>query len=240
MKNTDNAKLFTIEIKLPAFFFSQHTRIPKQTLLAFCFCKCYLKSRIVKHLLNTCLKLWICHILHQSQPGALTSNKTQTNQTNQAYWCFWQGLTCTVEKNTAITCPWLLVRDLRTSSDRIFVVPSHIDSTWWQKRPCKSKKEPFGATAVNKGEHEPMKIWGSVKGLSRKSPKISCLTTSGKKLCWWERGAQLHYWTRKQSPAPGTDHVPSLVMMGLRKAARKNCNTCSESGEECVFLWACL
>lgn len=44
--------------------FLQRTRIPKWALPAFCFCKCYLKTRIVRHLLNTCLKLsvWSCSL----------------------------------------------------------------------------------------------------------------------------------------------------------------------------------
>lgn len=55
-------------------------------------------------------------------------------------------LTCTVDRNTAITCPWLLARDRSTSRDRILVVPSHMDSTCGEEH-----QGAFAVTAAEKG-----------------------------------------------------------------------------------------
>lgn len=70
------------------------------------------------------------------------------NQAEQGCRC---GLTCTVDRNAAITCPWLLARDRSTSRDRIFVVPSHMDSTCGEEETVEEHEGAFGVTAARKG-----------------------------------------------------------------------------------------
>lgn len=54
-----------------------------------------------------------------------------------------------MDRNAAITCPWLLARDRSTSRDRIFVVPSHMDSTCGEEETV--EEGAFGVTAARKG-----------------------------------------------------------------------------------------
>lgn len=61
------------------------------------------------------------------------------------------GLTCTVDRNTAIACPWLLARDRSTSRDRILVVPSHMDSTCGEEETVEEHEGAFAGAAAKKG-----------------------------------------------------------------------------------------
>lgn len=70
------------------------------------------------------------------------------NQAEQGCSC---GLTCTVDRNTAITCPWLLARDRSTSRDRIFVVPSHMDSTCGEEETVEEHEGASAVAAAKKG-----------------------------------------------------------------------------------------
>lgn len=70
---------------------------------------------------------------------------------NQAEQGCSSGLTCTVNRNAAITCPWLLARDRSTSRDRILVVPSHMDSTCGEEETVEEHEGAFAGAAAKKG-----------------------------------------------------------------------------------------